>query len=79
MLWYSTDWNVVYKKTNYFYREVENLRPIICEWFSFEQIKRIDSSLLQSDPVTFSQGTFITFGLSVSGNLKGKKNHTQKN
>lgn len=49
---------------------------MICKKFSFEQIKRIDSSLLQSDPITFSQGTFITFGLSVSGNLK-KITHTK--
>lgn len=52
---------------------VENLRPRMCEWFSFEQIKRTDLSLLQSDPVTFSQGTFTVFVLNVSGNPKKKR------
>lgn len=41
-------------------------------------MKKSDSSLLQSDPVAFNQGTFTMFGLSVSENLK-KRPRTTKN
>jgi hypothetical protein len=61
VIFYNMEYSLQKKKTNYFYKVDENFMFSLYEWFYFKQVKKIDSSLFQSNPVTLSQKIFAVF------------------